>query len=474
MQIRKRQLCAIVVAQAACVAVGLWMAHHFVTASVRQEAHRHAWEDLEGGAQAALSWIQDAGNPLVNGMGQATVDRPGNLAIVLPTGGLVLWLDPGGGVVSVSGSLDGADLPAIEAGQLVSWVPVENRTRSTEVAAELSRGRLDLDGDSYQAVRYADPGGQGSLLFCLAEAAVEERAAESLGPLSLIGVLTLGWITILLAIVVHMAVTHFSEKFDRHAVEAAEERLRQIQDLVRARDAIIFGLAKLSESRDKDTGDHLERIAAYSTVLASELRRYTKYQDQVTPAFVRLIGISSALHDIGKVGVADSILLKPGPLTPQERARMQEHALIGARCLRGIEQRLGSSNFLQMAREIAVAHHERWDGTGYPKGLAGDQIPLAARIVAIADVYDALATQRCYKDARAHEECVQTIRSGAGTHFDPDLIEVWLKVESKFRDIARRYPAMEAEGPGREQEPLPAATVSAKEGSCAVLTGVVE
>ena len=208
---------------------------------------------------------------------------------------------------------------------------------------------------------------------------------------------------------------------------------------MRTRDAVIFGLAQLADSRDPETGDHLERISIYSTRLASALRRHPQFDTRVTPAFVRLIGISSALHDIGKVGIEDQILRKAGKLTADEVTRMQHHAAIGGECLQEIEQRLGRSNFLQMAREIAFAHHERWDGTGYPKGLAGEEIPLSARIAAIVDVYDALSSKRVYKPRIPHEECVTIIRGQAGMHFDPDLVNVWLTIEPRFREIAAQY-----------------------------------
>jgi HD-GYP domain-containing protein (c-di-GMP phosphodiesterase class II) len=140
------------------------------------------------------------------------------------------------------------------------------------------------------------------------------------------------------------------------------------------------------------------------------------------------------------VGIESSILTKPGELNVEERLQMQLHSNVGGDCIRNIERRLGSSNFLRMAREIAMCHHERWDGTGYPDGLAGEEIPLAARIVAVADVYDALATKRVYKPASPHEKCVAIIREGAGRQFDPDIVEVFLKIESQFREIVRQFP----------------------------------
>ncbi|HET6426699.1 MAG TPA: HD domain-containing phosphohydrolase [Planctomycetaceae bacterium] len=228
-------------------------------------------------------------------------------------------------------------------------------------------------------------------------------------------------------------------------------------ELVRTRDAVIFGLAKLAESRDTDTGYHLERISAYSTRLAQALRRDPRFRNQISSQFIRDIGVCSALHDIGKVGVEDAILLKPGPLSPSERKRMQEHARIGAECLGQIERRLGQANFLETAREIALLHHEKWDGSGYPQGLSGTSIPLSARIVAIADVYDALSVARCYKDPIPHEKCVEIIRAEAGKHFDPAIVETFLAVKSEFERIRASYAEKEAhpEGewpPGRQRE----------------------
>ncbi|REJ72795.1 MAG: HD domain-containing protein [Planctomycetota bacterium] len=220
-----------------------------------------------------------------------------------------------------------------------------------------------------------------------------------------------------------------------------EQSLLRAREVVRTRDAVIFGLAKLAESRDPDTGHHLERIALYSTRLAMAMRRHPKFRSVITQSFIHSIGISSALHDIGKVGVEDSILLKPGRLTPDEREKIQEHTRYGGDCIRLIQKRVDDPTFLEMALEIAMHHHEKWDGTGYPHGLHGENIPLAARVVAIADVYDALSVRRVYKPAYPHEECVDRIRRDAGSHFDPDIVEVFLSIHTKFRDIARRLGA---------------------------------
>lgn len=247
------------------------------------------------------------------------------------------------------------------------------------------------------------------------------------------------WTGALLAVVLYVTLGRCSEQSDAERGRAAVETLRQAENLVRTRDAVIFGLAKLADSRDPETGDHLERISAYSALLATALRRHPRFREAISGAFVKVIGISAALHDIGKVGVEDRILRKQGRLTKAERAEMQLHTRIGGDCLAQIERRLGSTNFLQMARQIALAHHERWDGAGYPEALVGEAIPLAARIVAVADVYDALSSRRIYKEPIGHETCVEMIRAEAGGQFDPDIVQVWLEIEPKFREIARQY-----------------------------------
>jgi hypothetical protein len=255
--------------------------------------------------------------------------------------------------------------------------------------------------------------------------------------------LTFCWIAGLQGLASWLLLTRMQGEQDREKNRSLEESLIRARDLVRTRDAVIFGLAKLAESRDPETGHHLERIALYSTRLASALRRHPRFHRIATTSFVRSIGISSALHDIGKVGVEDSILLKPGPLTTEERKRIEEHTGYGGDCIRQIQQRIGDPAFLEMAREIALHHHERWDGTGYPDGLSREQIPLAARIVAIADVYDALSVRRVYKAPFPHEACVAKIRSESGKHFDPDLVEVFLSIQSQFREIADRFVAID-------------------------------
>ncbi|HEB50840.1 MAG TPA: HD domain-containing protein [Desulfobulbus sp.] len=202
-----------------------------------------------------------------------------------------------------------------------------------------------------------------------------------------------------------------------------------------SRRAAILGLAKLAEYRDNETGAHLERIREYTRILAGELALSPTYARTISDGFVEDIYISSVLHDIGKVGIPDSILLKPGPLTREEFERMKMHCEFGAAVLAEAEQGAGHVSFLAMGREIAMYHHEKWDGTGYPEGLARDAIPLSARIVALADVYDALTSRRCYKPAFNHEKSRDLIIRESGCHFDPEIINAFLVREQEFKRV---------------------------------------
>lgn len=212
-------------------------------------------------------------------------------------------------------------------------------------------------------------------------------------------------------------------QFNSELERLVDERTREV---VAMRDLTIFALAKLAESRDPETGAHLERMRCYARILADQLRTQGPYTHLVDEGFVEDIYRSSPLHDIGKVGIPDAILLKPGRLTGEEFEVMKRHAVIGAETLEEAARQSGScGKFLKMAIEIARHHHERFDGSGYPDGLAGQQIPLSARIVALADVYDALTSRRVYKDAFASDTTTSIIEAGAGTHFDPAVVEAF-------------------------------------------------
>ncbi|MEM1305852.1 MAG: HD domain-containing phosphohydrolase, partial [Planctomycetota bacterium] len=216
---------------------------------------------------------------------------------------------------------------------------------------------------------------------------------------------------------------------NRDLEKLVEQRTRS---LMRTRNGLIFGLAKLAESRDTDTGEHLERIAKYVSILAKQLQEDGL---PLSDADIEQLALASSLHDIGKVGVPDAVLLKPGRLDAEERRIIETHATIGGDCLQALSERLGDDDFLQAAEEIAYGHHEKWDGTGYPFQRAGEQIPLSARIVAVADVYDALRSKRPYKEGMPHEKARSILVSDSGSHFDPVVIEAFLVTEEAFRRV---------------------------------------
>lgn len=259
-------------------------------------------------------------------------------------------------------------------------------------------------------------------------AAVREELAP-MRSIGLISAMTLALLTAAVSVVIVRRYDHRLETINRRLEHKVHDRSTA---LMKTRNAVIFGLAKLAESRDNDTGKHLERIRKYVTLLALKL----KTSHALSNEQVEDLAFASSLHDIGKVGIPDAILLKRGPLTTEERVIIERHADIGGRCLEAIQRQLGNDDFLELAKLIAFTHHERWDGTGYPFGLSKERIPLAGRIVAVADVYDALTTKRPYKRAFPHEEAYQMIVSGAGTQFDPDVVAAFVHKADEFAQIA--------------------------------------
>jgi putative two-component system response regulator len=198
------------------------------------------------------------------------------------------------------------------------------------------------------------------------------------------------------------------------------------------RDLTIFSLAKLAESRDPDTGAHLERIREYCRLLADQLSREHHFRALIDGDYIQMIYLTSPLHDVGKVGIPDCVLLKPGKLTDDEFDIMKQHTVLGGQTLDATVRAYPDAPFLQMARDIAWTHHEKYNGQGYPRGLCGTEIPLCGRIVAVADVYDALTTKRVYKEAYSHEMAFSIIRDGRGNHFDPDVVDAFIDIEGKI------------------------------------------
>lgn len=224
---------------------------------------------------------------------------------------------------------------------------------------------------------------------------------------------------------------------NKHLAYLVRERTSELEQM---QDAIILAMASLAEMRDNETGFHIRRTQLYVAAVARRLQRHPRFSAELSDENIALMYKSAALHDIGKVGVPDHILLKPGKLTVDEFERMKLHTLYGRNTILEVEKYIGSSNaFLRYAREIAYSHQEKWDGSGYPEGLSGNDIPLSARLMAVADVYDALISKRVYKDAMSHERALQIMSAGRGTHFDPDILDAVMAIQDEFRAIAVKY-----------------------------------
>ncbi|MEF8697879.1 MAG: HD domain-containing phosphohydrolase [Candidatus Accumulibacter sp. UW20] len=223
-----------------------------------------------------------------------------------------------------------------------------------------------------------------------------------------------------------------------------EERTAELEtrttELQLSQELAIVALGSIAETRDNETGNHIHRTQAYVRTLTERLASLQRYRSTVSEEEWAMIWRSAPLHDIGKVGIPDHILLKPGRLSAEELQIMKRHPVIGRDALRIAETRSGSDHsFLGIAKEVAYAHHEHWDGGGYPEGIKGEAIPLSARIMALADVYDAMISKRVYKPAMSHATAVDQIRAGRGTHFDPSLVDGFLEAADQFNDIALRF-----------------------------------
>lgn len=215
-----------------------------------------------------------------------------------------------------------------------------------------------------------------------------------------------------------------------------DERKKEHQKLEQVQDATIMTLASLTETRDSETGSHILRTKSYVRELTEELRRQNLFTETITQSFIDDITKSAPLHDIGKVGIPDSILLKPGRLSKEEFEVIKTHTVLGEQVLRRTVAGLGKGSYLELAVDIAGTHHEKWDGTGYPCGLQGDNIPLAGRIMAVADVYDALTMERVYKAGMSHEQALEIMLSERGKHFDPVILDTFVSIGDRISDLS--------------------------------------
>jgi putative two-component system response regulator len=215
---------------------------------------------------------------------------------------------------------------------------------------------------------------------------------------------------------------------------------RRTREVVAIRNVTIFAMASLAETRDQETGNHIRRTQYYVKVLAEHLKDHERFAWYLNDINIDMLFRSAPLHDIGKVGIPDRILLKPGRFTPDEFEIMKAHTTLGRDAITHAEQALGAHvDFLEMAKEIAYSHQEKWDGSGYPQGLKGDGIPISARLMAVADVYDALISKRVYKDGMSHEKAMTIMIEGRGTHFDADILDAFVAIADEFVSIAKQF-----------------------------------
>jgi response regulator RpfG family c-di-GMP phosphodiesterase len=218
--------------------------------------------------------------------------------------------------------------------------------------------------------------------------------------------------------------------------QQTEAILKNNEQLAQTKQVTIYALAYQAEIRDQETGKHLDRTSEYVRILAEELAVLPEYQGYLSLDYINDLVNSAPLHDIGKVGIPDSVLLKPGKLTNDEFEIIKKHCELGADVLTKAEEKLDFQSFLRIAVQLVNSHHEKWNGQGYPKGLKDNMIPISARIMSLADVYDALRSERCYKKAFSHEKACEIIKEDKGTHFDPVVVDCFLNVEKKFHHVS--------------------------------------
>ena len=236
--------------------------------------------------------------------------------------------------------------------------------------------------------------------------------------------------------------------------------LRSTQELATIQHVTLAALTALAETRDNETGNHIQRTQHYVRALALQLQNHPRFASFLTASTIEMLFRSAPLHDIGKVGIPDRILLKPGRFEPEEMAIMKTHTTLGRDVIEQAERLIGAKvGFLTIAKEIAYSHQEKWDGSGYPEGLAGEAIPVSARLMALADVYDAIISRRVYKEGMSHASAVHIITQGRGQHFDPDIVDAFLAILDEFQDIAARYADSDADLQ-KKQDYLEIATVN--------------
>ncbi|MCC6660468.1 MAG: HD domain-containing protein [Phycisphaerales bacterium] len=352
----------------------------------------------------------------------------------LPSGAVAVLLDESGNVLCRPGLRED---PSLRGRNLGGLVVTEASGRESRLAAQESLdGTAMIIGEGRQFVSSRRLPWLSSRLVILQPESgllpLSAGASGRAGWLLAAGMGTSAGLTLGLGLLV---VSRYERTLRRQNREIDREVAERTQRTLAARNALILGLAKLADFRDSNQGRHLERVCDYAAAIAEHMRgRF----EEIDSTWVERLRLAASLHDIGKAAVPDAVLLKPGDLLEHERASMKRHAVVGADSLMALRRQLGADPLLDMAVQVALEHHERWDGKGYPLGLKGEQIALSARIVAVADVYDALTSARVYKDACTHEKACAIIREGRGTQFDPRVTEAFEQVRDRIDELRLR------------------------------------
>ncbi|MDX2017402.1 MAG: HD domain-containing protein [Planctomycetota bacterium] len=368
----------------------------------------------------------------------------------LSNGAFVWVLDEQGYVLAHPALLRNPDMRRFNyADRVIQELSAKGQQRPTSTSAHASSklgevgrdyvsiGRADfLGGPSWIATRFV-PGLNVRVLVQQPEQSLAAGWAAFQSELAL----TIGLIATGVLIVTGLGSVWLVRRYDavlskvNRQLEA--EVTARIQHTLDARHTLIFNLGKAIDARDADQGRHVERVARYSEILAQDLAPIAAGVDR---AWIECLKVASSLHDLGKAAIPDSILLKRGPLSAEERRAMEHHALAGAEILFNVRRRLGDDALVNMAIQVVVQHHERYDGSGYPYGIAGEQISLAARIVALADAYDGMTTSRCYKDAITHDAARAVIAKLRGTQFDPQIVDAFERCHARFDEVRQALP----------------------------------
>ena len=414
---------------------------------VYQDTHESVAESVEdvivqSNVAAAESILQALGGlPSVDDRGSEGWERTQKIIENLKLGGdgFACVLDSEGNIACHPDIRMQPGLGSVNLGAETLYSPdgVVSGTLADIPNGQVTKGLIDFasDGKHYLAT-VIDPTSGAQLLVQQPvsglTAASNKVTASQLTSMLSIGFLLVG-LTAVLALVLTRAHDHSLVSWNNQLEDIVADRTHE---LLQSHRTIIFGIAKLAEHRDTDTGQHVERMCRFTAKLAEEWnRRYGGLSRQ----WIRDVQLAASMHDIGKVSIPDSILLKPGPLTNAEFTQMKLHTEIGEKALLAVRNQLHDTTLLDLGIEIAGGHHERWDGTGYPRCLRGENIPLSARLVAVADVFDALMSKRPYKDPMPFDQVVRIIQDGEGSHFDPMVVECFDAVSLELRDLHATY-----------------------------------